>query len=376
MKAQTDAVKGIRIDSPKAHLELAGLNFLLERLQFFDLMNLIERHIKKTDDKTVYAYKLKDSCIPESYFKDHDTESLYTVLIPPPELKHHQIEAEILIALLASPVQIIFPSHAELEASIRIRITMAEVSEKVDIDFHTSKLNRPKSHWTFFEGTGFCLQENASLTEGLHLALLPPDPTSKYSFSCHRATEYIILLAIATESKRSNPALYDRLEKKWRDKPCSGEKFQNSFLREIGSTAEPLPRLWLIPGDRVWFKNPDEKSSNVLGYEGSWVIYLGQGKFSNFWNPKKPYTLTSKLIELFCWRFALEEDLNGQFVINESRVTALSESIGCNAHLTMRIIERMMSYRDPHMVYGDGGSMDSTREHIKYVTQPFCEIDV
>ena len=78
--------------------------------------------------------------------------------------------------------------------------------------------------------------------------------------------------------------------------------FLNTFLLEIGSSATPFPMRCYVPGDRVWFKNPDDYSSNVKGYEGSWVIYMGGGLFTNLWNKSKPYTLETKCLEIYHWR--------------------------------------------------------------------------
>jgi hypothetical protein len=43
-----------------------------------------------------------------------------------------------------------------------------------------------------------------------------------------------------------------------------------TLLREHGTVESPLPARWFVPGDRVWFRNPDERSADAEGFEGSW----------------------------------------------------------------------------------------------------------
>ncbi len=63
----------------------------------------------------------------------------------------------------------------------------------------------------------------------------------------------------------------------------------------------------------------------MTGYEGSFVFYLGNGLFSNFWKKDQPFTLTSKCIEIYHWRDALVRDSDGDFQIDEAIVEACIE---------------------------------------------------
>ncbi|MHB1591656.1 MAG: hypothetical protein ACYCTW_09015, partial [Sulfuricella sp.] len=85
----------------------------------------------------------------------------------------------------------------------------------------------------------------------------------------------------------------------------------------------PLPPKYYVPGDRLWFRNPDGTSSDITGYEGSWVFYLGGGLFTNFWKHNQPYTLTSKCLEIYHWRNGAYRDADGELRMNESTVDAL-----------------------------------------------------
>ena len=91
-------------------------------------------------------------------------------------------------------------------------------------------------------------------------------------------------------------------------------RFHDTFLHEYGSLAEPLPQRFYVPGDRLWFRNPDSASSDVEGYEGSWVFYLGGGLFNNFWERDQPFTLTSKCVEIHHWQHALRADAGARAI--------------------------------------------------------------
>ncbi len=106
-----------------------------------------------------------------------------------------------------------------------------------------------------------------------------------------------------------------------------------AIAREAARCNAPLPARWFVPGDRVWFRNPDERSADAAGFEGSWVVYLGAGRFSDFWERGRPFTLERKCVEIHHWR-------------------------------------------DPRGVYDEGGCMDRTRESARWVRPGTSDIDV
>lgn len=58
-----------------------------------------------------------------------------------------------------------------------------------------------------------------------------------------------------------------------------------------------------VPGDWVYFLNPDPVSSQKVGYEGSNAIYLGGGRFDDYYAENNhAYTYAEKLDEVFQWR--------------------------------------------------------------------------
>jgi hypothetical protein len=159
----------------------------------------------------------------------------------------------------------------------------------------------------------------------------------------------------------------DRLQRLWESRAIMSGQFHEVFLREYGSMAEPLPAKYYVPGDRLWFRNPDERSSDVTGYEGSWVFYLGGGLFTNLWTNDKPYNLVAKCIEIYHWRSGVYQDAEGNLQMDESVVEERVRTTLSDPAELERILERMMRLRDPQGIYADGGCIDATREYPKWV---------
>lgn len=277
------------------------------------------------------------------------------------------LEKEILLAMLAGPVTFDYPDHAELAASLRIRRRIAEAARRTSLCFHTSKIERPMDYWSYCEENGFTLKPGKPLIDALRMATQPEASGQRYAFSCYRASEYVMLLGIAQELTTSNPPLLQQLQSQWEAKAIMSGKFHEVFLREYGSMEAPLPPHYYVPGDRLWFRNPDERSSDVSGYEGSWVIYLGGGLFSNFWKHEQPYSIEQKCLEIYHWRNGVITDAAGELQMDESIVEEKVRATLRNPHETEQILARMMRLRDPSGVYAAGGCIDTTREYPRWV---------
>jgi hypothetical protein len=274
---------------------------------------------------------------------------------------------EAILSMAVSPVIFDFSSLNELEANLRMRINLSGLARRAELNFDTNGLSRPEAYWSHVEGNGFILKEGASLVDGIERALCPDISGEHFSFSCQRATEYLMLHSLAIELSTTNPAKLKEIELQWRKKALVADDFLNAFLLEIGSSAAPFPMRCYVPGDRVWFKNPDDFSSNVKGYEGSWVIYMGGGQFTNLWNKSKPYTLETKCIEIYHWRHSVREDKLGTLEINEDLVKELVDETLRSEEQVQNVIDVMMRYRDPQGIYEDGGCIDLTRDTFKRV---------
>lgn len=284
------------------------------------------------------------------------------------------LEREITVAMLAGPCPFAYPSVDELSSSIRIRRNIVQAARRTALAFDTRGVERPPDCWAYDDERGFTIIPGCSLITALTKATQPEVSGTLYPFSCYRATEYVTLLGIAQELADSNPELLARLQRQFEMRAIKSGQFHDVFLREYGSMEAPLPMRYFVPGDRTWFRNPDQASSDAEGYEGSWVFYLGGGLFSNFWKRDKPFTLTSKCVEVFHWRHGLYTDAEGDARIDEQIVEAhVRDSMNDPAALE-RILPLMMRPREPKGVYRDGGCIDTTREYPRWIRKPTSDM--
>jgi len=184
------------------------------------------------------------------------------------------------------------------------------------------------------------------------------------------------LHAIAQELAFVNPDLLNQLQHLWEVRPIKSGEYHEVFLDEYGSIENPIPMKFYIPGDRVWFRNPDPLSADVSGYEGSWVIYLGSGLFSNFWKRNQPYTFTDKCIEIYHWRHATYCDEEGELRIDEAIVESCVQKTNSHPHLVQEILRRMERARDPKNVFAEGGCADVSREFPKAMCKQTARITI
>lgn len=291
-----------------------------------------------------------------------DTTGLHLHLEQGTAQSEYDLEREIIAAMLVSPLAFDFPSHAELAAAIRIRRNIVVAARKTALAFGTAEADRPEDCWTYVDDKGFVVKAGCALIPALIKATQPEVSGRLYSFSCYRATEYVILLAIAQELERSNPPLLAQLQQQWEQRPIMSGQFHDVFLHEYGSMQAPLPPKYYAPGDRLWFRNPDAHSSDASGYEGSWVFYLGGGLFTNFWKRDRSFTLTDKCVEIFHWRHATFTDSEGELRIDEAIVEQRVAHTLAETTLTAQVMCQMVRLRDPKGVYEAGGCIDTSRE--------------
>lgn len=286
------------------------------------------------------------------------------------------LEREIVLAMLAAPQPLEFPSFDEFLSAVRVRCNIVKAARRTQLAFHTSEAERPAGYWEYVSGRGFVVLPGKPLIEALEKATQPESSGQLYSFSCYRATEYVILLGLAQEMAQSNPALLAQLRAQWEARAIMSGEYHDVFLREYGSFEAPLPQRYYIPGDRVWFRNPDEASADASGYEGSWVIYLGGGLFANFWKRDQPYSFTEKCVEIFHWRHAVYLDAEGEPRIDESIVEAKVRETMADPQRLAEVLERMQRYRDTRGVYAEGGCIDVSREFPRRVCVGSAEIEL
>jgi len=284
------------------------------------------------------------------------------------------LEREIWVALLGSPYKFNFASLDALTSHVRVRRNIAEASSKTALAFETEASERPEADWRYEEEAGFTLKPGRPLINAL-IAATQPDVSGKlYDFACYRATEYVILLGIAQELEAHHQNLLDELQRINEVYAIRSEQFHEVFMIEYGSMENPLPARFYVPGDRLWFRNPDAYSSDVTGFEGSWVIYMGGGLFSNFWVKNQPFTLETKAVEIFHWKDGVYVDLHGDLQMDESVVKSCVAQTLSDPQATCKVLERMFRMRDVQGIYNQGGCIDTTREYPRSVSQDNCEL--
>ncbi|WP_370643004.1 hypothetical protein [Bordetella sp. LUAb4] len=339
----------------------------LDYLQSLGLGDVIEVQDEQIDGTSLTRLFLRPAIAAE-WTPGFDTTGLRAVLDQRfPADADCNLEREIVVAMLVAPVAFRYPSHDELAAAVRIKHGIVQAAYKTELAFDTEEAERPADYWTYAEDTGFTVLPGKSLIDALRKASQPEDSGKLYSFSCYRATEYVTLLGIAQELARSNPALLARLQRRWETRAIMSGLFHDVFLREYGSMEAPLPPKYYVPGDRLWFRNPDERSADAEGFEGSWVFYLGSGLFNNFWKHEQPFTLTTKCVEIYHWRDGVYVDHAGKTRLDESIVEAKVRVSLADPAEVERILKLMVRLREPRGVYVDGGCIDTTRECVRWV---------
>ena len=324
----------------------------------------------------VHYIRIYANNLLHSLCRNADTSGLAIHLGLSSDLSAQDLVLESILSMAVSPVIFDFPSLNELEANLRMRAHVVRLAKRAELHFDTSGVSRPEAYWSHIEDSGFILKEGASLVDGIEQALCPDISGEHFSFSCQRASEYLMLHSLACELGITNPEKLKQIELQWKRKALVADDFLNAFLLEMGSPANPFPMRCYIPGDRVWFKNPDDGSSNVRGFEGSWVIYFGSGLFSNLWDKSNPYTLETKCIEIYHWRNSVRKDKLSVLGINEDLVKELVDQTLNSEEQTHKVIDVMMKYRDPQGVYADGGCIDITRDTFRRVCPDSTSIQI
>ena len=142
----------------------------------------------------------------------------------------------------------------------------------------------------------------------------------KYGIGCYTATKMVILQGVLDYYARvnKNPAKLAMVEKLL---SADGEPlvdiepgrvwdFETDFDRkELARPGKILGVQYgiaaknFIPGDWAYLLNTDPQTHQKTGYEGSNAIYLGRGKFDDYYNDHKhSYSYRQKVHEVYQWR--------------------------------------------------------------------------
>lgn len=369
----TASLGGIQIicpDRPSASRERERCLALAHTLGLFDY---IRTDLFESRGHCTLLVRL-DPDVQRVWLPEHDTAQLYRHLGHAGQSDDPRaLEREILVGLAAAPLPHVFVDVEGLASALRVRRHITIASRRTALAFKTSAAERPEQYWRYDEDYGFILQPGADLIEALIAATQPEATGRVYDFSCYRATEYVILLGLAQELREHHPELFEAIARRNERHAIRSGLFHEVYLVEYG-LERPLPMRYYVPGDRLWFRNPDPRSSDASGYEGSWVTYMGGGLFSNFWVRDRPFTLEDKCVEIYHWRHAVYIDDEGEPRIDEQRVNARVEKTREDPEVWQTVLDRMMRYRDPAGTYAEGGCIDSTREFPRTAVGEGCEI--
>ncbi len=282
------------------------------------------------------------------------------------------LNIEILLSLLGSPFHFVYDSLDDVLSEISIRRNICYYASKTHVSINTNddiSIKRPHEYFKN-KDNDIILLNNKSLIDGIIYSLLPSVSNNIYDFSCYRVCEYIVLVSILLELKKQNKDyIITKIEDIYRKKPIKSKSFHDIFMTEYGSNTFPLPKLFYIPGERIWFKNVDDKSSDIVGFEGKWTIYLGNGFFGDFWKTSgdinNQFTFEDVLIEIYNWRFCVKYNENKELYMDENEVNYRNKLCKENQEEKKRIIGLMNNYYGNY--FFESGCVDKTREKPKNI---------
>lgn len=368
---QPTGVEGVHIGGTHTEL-IAACDSFSKWLRVHRLESIVEVYVETNSNTAIAMFRLREETA-QLLAPEGNTMHLRERLKQHSDANIVGLEQEILVAMLLCPVRIQFPSYDEFTSAIRIRQNIVDAAQKTTIAFATNVAERPADFWSYDEDRGVILLPGKSLITALQKATQPSESGQLYTFSCRRAVEYILLLALTMEAKDHNRELYIKFHQQAETRAIKGGEFERVYIRTLGSVDEPLPAKYFIPGDRTWFRNPDQTSSEVLGFEGSWTYYLGGDRFADFWRTDNIYTLATKCLTIFHWRNATYSNGDGELQVNEKRVEELVQKSLSNPRETEAILDEMLQLQAPMDTF-TGGSIESHREFPRHVFRGSADI--
>lgn len=352
-------------------IEIAKSRFL-QQLQDLDIDPFVKVIEDQSPSHGFVCFQLKDA---DSWGSERDTATLGQRFKLDSDSQNDDLDREILLAMLLCPIPFQFPDYDELASAVRIRRNIVLAARKTSLSFATTEAERPHEYWTYDEDRGFILRPGKSLIDGLRYATQPALSGKRYTFSCRRAAEYIVLYAVASEVINCHFELFQDLQSQAETRALKGREFEGIFHRQIGSLSNPLPLKFFVPGDRTWFRNPDEISSGITGYEGSWTFYLGNGRFADFWRPGQSYNLLTKCLSIYHWRNSTYQDADGELQIDEQRVEQQVAATLNDVSETTQILNEMLRLQDPLGVYS-GGCIEPHREYVRQICRGTADLNL
>jgi len=143
----------------------------------------------------------------------------------------------------------------------------------------------------------------------------------KYAIGCYTASKMVLVQAYIDYYTRIRPnakKLNSFMTALWKDRDplINIEPERMWYMFEEGKDSAEMARVGklveltegvssdsFIPGDWVYFLNTDPATAQKTGYEGSNSIYMGRGRFDDYYNDNNHfYTYKEKIQEVYQWR--------------------------------------------------------------------------
>lgn len=227
---------------------------------------------------------------------------------------HTVSEKEIVLALLQHGRISELPcSVAALEEHVGIRRNIVAWAETLDWRWPNGGPARWNAkYWRY----GTPLRRHP-LHEAVNDAFLHP---RRYGIGCYTATKLVVLQGVLDYYARVAPDA-EKLQRIEARMAADGEPlvglepgamwyFEDDYTADEGARPGKLVRLQqkvvannFVPGDWVYMRNTDPTSHAKTGYEGSNAIYLGRGRFDDYYGEHGHFfSFRDKLDEVYQWR--------------------------------------------------------------------------
>ena len=251
---------------------------------------------------------------------------------------------EILLALLQSGRSTQFSGPAcerqALQDQIGIRQNIAAWSESIEFRWP----NGGAAHWNNKYWDHGNLKPHQTLHAAINDVFMHPQ---RYAVGCYTATKLIVVQGVLDYYRRikMDMATTANIERRLMldGDPLASIEPGAAWYFEKDSTEQDISRAGklvflssgvapdnFIPGDWAYFLNTDPVTYEKTGYEGSNAIYLGRGKFDDYYNDNNHnYTYKDKLLEVYQWRhkvFSRERDVAKTHPLSAAEIETLGRT--------------------------------------------------
>jgi hypothetical protein len=257
-----------------------------------------------------------------------------------PRAVHTVSRKEIVLALLQHGRMTELPCRFDaLEEQVGVRQNIVAWAETLDWQWPNGGPARwNRKYWRY--GTP---SPRHPLHEAVNDAFLHP---RRYGIGCYTATKLVVLQGVLDYYARvsPDPEKLQRIEARMAadGEPLVGlEPGAMWYFEDDYSAADARPgklvRLQqkvaadnFVPGDWVYLRNTDAKSHAKTGYEGSNAIYLGRGRFDDYYGEHgHSFSFREKLDEVYQWRhgvFSRSRDAANIHPLDDRRFLELTET--------------------------------------------------